>query len=89
MGVSANGGLRCSGREKFVHLADASDLVARGVDGEDEDKDDREEHGSVGAVHRKVRSLRLQSWKYGTVLVTKEGGTHPTDDDVDGHTDWD
>jgi len=27
--------------------------------------------------------------KYGTVLVAKEGGTHATDNDVDGHTDRD
>ena len=63
MGVSANRGLRRSGSQKFVHLADASDLVTRGVDGEDEDKDDREEDSSVGAVPRNVRILWLSSWK--------------------------
>jgi hypothetical protein len=33
-----------------VHLPDTSNLITRGVDGEDEHKDDRKEHGSVRAV---------------------------------------
>ena len=74
MGVSANGGLSRSGGQKFVHLADASNLVTRGVDGEDKDKDDREEHGSVGAVvQRKVRVLRPSHWKSGG-LTSHRGG---------------
>jgi len=86
-GVSADRGLCRSNRQKFVHLADASNLFTRGVDGEDEDKDDREEHSGVGTVHKKVRSLRLSCGKYRAVLVTEEGGSHTTDDDVDSHTD--
>jgi hypothetical protein len=38
------------GSQELVHLADASNLVARGVNSEDEDKDDRKEHCSVSAV---------------------------------------
>ena len=51
--VSGNRGFGRSGRQKLMHLSDASDLIARGVDGEDEDKDDREKHGSVGTVSRR------------------------------------
>ena len=56
--VSRNGGLGGSGRQEFVHLSDAPDLFARGVDGEDEYEDDREEDGGVGAgFAEKVRPL--------------------------------
>lgn len=48
--ISGNRSLLCSCRQECVHLADASNLVARGVDSEDEDKDDREEYGGMGAV---------------------------------------
>ena len=38
-------GLLCGGFiEQCVHGAEAADLIARGVDGEDEDEDDCEEH---------------------------------------------
>ena len=74
MGVSANRVLSRSGGQKFVHLANASNLVTRGVDGEDEDKDDREEDGSVGAVvQRKVRVLWPSHWKSGG-LTSHRGG---------------
>ena len=57
MSVSGNRSFLCSGRQEFVHLTDAPDLVARGVDGEDEDEDNREEHGSVGAVLQKCQDV--------------------------------
>ena len=74
-----------------MHLANASDFITRGIDGEDEDEDDRKEHSSVGTVvHKKVRLFfAVISGKNGTVLVTEEGSSHTTDDDVDGHTDRD
>jgi len=63
VGVSGDRSFSRSCRQKFVHLSDASDFVTRGVDGKDEDKYDREEHGSVSAAFaRKVR-LFWSSWK--------------------------
>jgi hypothetical protein len=52
LSVSGNRSLLRSGSQQFVHLADASDLFTRGIDGEDEHKNDREEHGSVGTVFK-------------------------------------
>jgi hypothetical protein len=51
--VPWNRSLLRRGRQEFMHLTDTSNLITRGVDGKDEDKDDREEHGSVGAVLQK------------------------------------
>ena len=53
--VSGDRSFSRSCRQKFVHLSDASDFVTRGVDGKDEDKYDREEHGSVGAAFVKKK----------------------------------
>jgi hypothetical protein len=51
--VSGDRSFSRSDRQKFVHLSDASNFFTCGVDGEDEDKDDREEHGSVSAAFEK------------------------------------
>lgn len=53
MSISGNRSLLSSGSQEFVHLTDAPNLVTRGVDGEDEDEDDSEEHSGMGAVLQK------------------------------------
>jgi hypothetical protein len=90
LGVSRNRSLRRSGRQKFVHLADASNLITRGVDGEDEDKDNREKDRRVGAVFAKGLDYSgFRPGKNGIVLIAEEGSSHTTDDDVDSHADRD
>lgn len=90
MGVSGNRIFSCGGRQKFVHLSNAPNLITRGVDGEDEDKDDCKEHCSVGAVFAETLDhFGCDLAKIGNILVTEEGCSHTTDNDVDGHTDRD
>ena len=70
-----------------MHLPDAPNLITRGVDGEDEDKDDRKEHRSVGTVFAEILGrFGCDPAKNENVLVTEEGGSHTTDNDVDSHT---
>lgn len=87
--VSGDRGLGCGVRQEFVHLPNATDFFARGIDGEDKDEDDREEHGGVGAMFAKNGSFGCRLRENGDVLVTEKGGTHTTDHDVNGHTDRD
>jgi len=75
--------------QEFVHLPDASDFVTCSVDGKDKDKDDRKEYGSVGAVFAKKLGCFGHLGKNGDTLVTEQGGSHTTDDNIDGHTDRD
>ena len=89
MSISGDRGFSRSDCQKFVHLADASNFFTRGVDGEQEDKDDHEEHGSVGAVFAKRLGSFGRLENNGDILVTEKGGSHTTDDDVDSHTDRD
>lgn len=50
VGISGNRSLLRGSRQEFVHLTNTPNLVTRGVDGEDEDKDDRKEDGGVSAA---------------------------------------
>ena len=89
MSVSRDRSFSRSDRQKFVHLSDASDFVTRGVDGKDEDKDDREEYSSVGAAFAKKLGYFGHLRKNGDILVTEQGGSHTTNDNIDCHTDRD
>ena len=69
MSVPGDRSFSRSERQKFVHLANASNFVTRGVDSEDEDKDDRKEHSSVGAAFAKKKSqvtsvVLERTWTY-------------------------
>lgn len=68
MGVPGDGGLGRCGRQKFVHFPNATDFVTRGIDGEDKDKDNREEHSSVGATLAKNLVI--------SVVVSERMGTY-------------
>jgi len=71
--VSRNRSFRRSSRQKFVHLPDAPNLITCSVDGEDEDKDDREEYGCVGAV-RAEKLDHPRRFEKGWGLTSRRGG---------------
>ena len=90
MSVPGNRSLLGSGRQEFVHFTDTSNLVARGVDGEDEDENDRKEHGGVSAVLQEIQLTFCRDLiNSAALLITEESGSHSTDDNVDSHTDRD